>query len=273
MKKGSIILIILAIISMSIVPVLSFFIAPQLGPEEMSYFNLSVGSEWYYESSDNETSWQTKRYIPDDFEFVHGIFGTFCIYWCQAVKYEGEENYMWLDQMWISKRDNQLVWWGYEDADARIIVDNGLTYVTEPVQEGVSHYGKSKGTLTLKSSQEKIRVDFEGNYTIEKIETLTVPAGTFENCIRVHEQEITPDGVADFYVWYAPEVGAIKYWFLDGNQTDVLTHYSIDPNDDPWKYWPMPYVPVMLEWTIIGLTIGITVITITLVIDKKSNNR
>jgi hypothetical protein len=270
MNKGfKVIVISITLISMLFIPFLSFFTAPKFGPQEMRYFNLNVDSEWCYDSSDNETSWETKRYIPDKFDFVHGIFGTFCVYWAQAVRYPGEKSFTWVDHMWISKWENRLIWWGYEDQDARIIVDKGLTYVTEPVQEGESHFGESEGTLILKPSQEKIRVSFQGNYTLEKIETVSVPAGTFQNCIKVHEQEITPDGTADFYVWYAPDVGAIKYWFLDGNRTDLLTDYSIKSNDDPWVSWPMPYVPVMLIWSILGLSIGLIVIISTLIIDKK----
>jgi hypothetical protein len=268
MKKFLKIGIICSVALMGLTPTLSFFIAPQFKPIDMEYFPLNVGTELYYNSTDDTGTWDTKRYIEEGGGFLHGIFGTFTVLWVEAHQQLGETSYTWINQMWLSKSGNSLVWWGFKDENAQVIADQGLIYVTEPVQVGKSNYGETSSVLTLSGGGSQ-SINFEGNYTVEAVESVTVPAGTFDDTIRVHEQEITPDGTIDFYVWYAPNVGAIKYWYPnDNNRTDILTSYTPAENNDPWNDWILPYVPSMLIWTIPALIIG-TCAIIALILANK----
>ena len=71
-----------------------------------------------------------------------------------------------------------------------------MKYVTEPVEEGAVHRGSTKGTLLLKESGTSMpNIPFSANYAIEAIEDVTVPAGTFEDCIKIHEEETTGSGM------------------------------------------------------------------------------
>ena len=261
---------VVVIISMVFLPALSN-ITPAAA-KQMEYFPLSCGSYLHYNSTDDNGSWLTKRYIEDDYEFVGGIFGTFCVFWCEAALYDGDSEYSWVNQMWLSRSGDTLYWWGFEDEFAKIVVNSGLKYVKEPASVGDKQSGSTSGTLILKSSSTSIpNTPFSANYTIDTIESVSTPAGTFSNCIKVHEQETTPDGNVDFYVWYAPNVGAVKYNYPQrDNRIDVLTDYYIEPNNEPWENWVIPYVPQILTWTIVaGIAVVALIIAFTLIKKKK----
>ncbi|MBD3408101.1 MAG: hypothetical protein GF411_18415 [Candidatus Lokiarchaeota archaeon] len=248
--------------------------APQVTPVKalkMEYFPLSPGNFNEFNTTTDSETWMTKRYVADDWEFLGGPFGTFTIYWCEAHMYEDETDYTWVNQMWLSKTDDTVIWWGFEDANAKITVSQGLPYVREPVQNGTKLGGSSTGDLLVKESGQVIpNVPFKANYTIEALESVTVPKGTFENCIRIHEEEITPDGEISFWVWYAPNVGAVKYFYPDQeNRTDVLVDYGVDLENDPWDAWFVPQLPTVLLITTIAIVAVVSVGVIFLV--RKRN--
>lgn len=72
-------------------------------------------------------------------------------------------------------------------------------------------------------------LNYEGRYirkvTVEAIEDVTVPAGTFTNCYKFRKQvlnaspdDIPPGGAAEWYEWVCPGVGMVKwidYWADD----------------------------------------------------------
>jgi len=167
--------------------------------------------------------------------------------------------------MWLWKTEDTLMWQGFEDKNAKLIANGPLAYVTEPIAAGAVHRGSTTATLTIKETGEVLQsVAFQANYTIEAIEAVTVPAGTFADCIKVHEEEITPDGNASFWVWYAPNVGAVKYSYPDDdNRNDTLTQYTVDINNDPWDTWFMPKMPILVGWIVV---IGVSLVAAFVVI-------
>lgn len=61
-----------------------------------------------------------------------------------------------------------------------------------------------------------VDIHFKATYYVESInDTVTVPAGTFNNCIRVRDLfEITQDGVTEYEYekhWLAPDIGPVIY--------------------------------------------------------------
>ncbi len=82
--------------------------------------------------------------------------------------------------------------------------------------------------------------NYEGRYTkkvtIEGIETVTVPAGTFTNCYKFKKQvlnaapdDIPPGGAAEWYEWVYPGVGIVKwvdYWTDDPPAVYQLESWS-----------------------------------------------
>ena len=236
---GSIFFTIIIILPMAITP-------------SLLYFPLGIGTSWTYNTTDDGGTWTTRRNIGDNGEFL-GIDFT--------VHFNEEHDGVWKNRMWLGVTFNSLVWWGFQDTSSKYLASFGLTYVVEPVTGTQANGGTTSGFLTI-GSQITI-ANFQGSYVIEAIEDVTVPAGTFQNCIKMHEIENTPGGLADFHVWYAPEVGPIKYDYPNrANRTDVLESYSIT-TDDPFETWLLPKVPRMIITTIVVVcVVGITIVVV-----------
>ena len=221
-----------------------FIILPMTITPFLNYFPLGIGTNWIYNSTNDDTNWTTRRYISDSWEFI-GIDFT--------VHYNEEHDGVWQNRMWLGKNINSLVWWGFEDTNSKYIASFGLTYVVEPVSLNQANGGTTIGLLTI--NNQISLANFAGSYTIEAIEEVTVPAGTFQNCIKVHEIENTPGGIADFYVWYAPNVGPLKFDYPNrNNRTDMLYSYSIT-TDEPFETWLLPKVPRMIITTLVVMPI------------------
>lgn len=253
--------LLLTLLNLTVAIPYTFMIAPVNGATKTQYFPLGLSTSWVFDSTDDNTSWITRRYIGEEWEFLGLTFTVF---------YNEEHNGIWQNKMWLSKTKNSLVWWGFEDEYAKVIAKKGLTYVVEPPEVGTSEGGTTKADLIMKNSpSEKITVNFQGEYTIEAIESLTLPAGVFEDCIKVHEMEITPDGTVDFYVWYAPAVGPVKFSYpLRNNRTDLLTEYTII-DDDPYETWFLPKVPYVIIGTSIGVVVIIGIVVTFVLIRRK----
>jgi hypothetical protein len=247
------------------------FSAKPVDALNMEYFPLAPGNSLFYNSTDDNGTWNTKRYIADDWEFLGGPYGTFTVVWTEAHMLPEETEYTWQNHMWLSKTADTVVWWGFEDEYTKYIATKGLYYVTEPVVVGAVHSGETTGTLELKEDNSMMTsVPFSANYTIDAIEDVTVPAGIFEDCIKIHEEEITPDGQISFWVWYAPNIGAVQYYYpQQDNRWDVLISHEIDLENDPWDSWLMPQVPTIL----LATTLAVSVIIIVLIAYKVMKKR
>jgi len=239
--------VIIGSIFFTIIIILPIAITPSL-----LYFPLGIGTSWTYNSTDDNGTWTTLRNIGDNGEFL-GI--DYTVHFNEI--HDGE----WQNRMWIGVTCNSLVWWGFQDTSSKYIASFGLTYVVEPVGGLQANGGTTSGFLTI-GSQISIE-NFQGSYTIEAIEDVVVPNGTFQNCIKMHEVEYTPGGKADFHVWYAPNIGPVKYDYPNrANRSDVLESYIITA-DDPFETWLLPKVPRMIITTIVVVSIiGITIVVL-----------
>jgi hypothetical protein len=74
-------------------------------------------------------------------------------------------------------------------------------------------------------------------YTVESVsETVTVPAGTFRNCLRIHRErdldnpdvmDVTDQGEQEKLFWFAPGVGKVREENVMSGSTEVLLDYEI----------------------------------------------
>jgi len=66
-------------------------------------------------------------------------------------------------------------------------------------------------------------------YTITGIGSLTVPAGTFDNCLTVEAVTSGASSTLTSYYWYAPNVGLIKFLATSASSSiDMqLTSFSV----------------------------------------------
>jgi hypothetical protein len=73
--------------------------------------------------------------------------------------------------------------------------------------------------------------NYEGKWTrkatLEAIETVTVPAGTFPGCYKFHKQALNSgDPQPDWYEWICPGIGMVKwldYW-VDASEHPPILH-------------------------------------------------
>lgn len=83
-----------------------------------------------------------------------------------------------------------------------------------------------RGTVgTVITNAQNVRV------AIEAIETVTVPAGTFTNCIKFHKTQLgTSDSNPNWYEWIAPGKGIVKwldYYMSSGNASAAPVVYQL----------------------------------------------
>ncbi len=271
-RRNKSLLTVLGFIALSLLSVSIVGVQPARGAS-MQYFPLAPGSYLTYNTTKGADTWLTRRQIGEDWEFLGGpIFGTFVVHWEEYHQHAEDTEFKWVNRMWLWKTDDTLMWQGFEDENAKFIGNGALAYVKEPVHAGDVQRGSTTGTVTITETGQVIPfAPFSANYTIEAIESVTVPNGTFTNCIRVHEEENTPDGYANFTVWYAPGVGAVRYFYpQENNRWDNLTSYNVDVNNDPWDTWFMPKLPILLGWiVVIGVSLVTTFVVVKVVKKRK----
>ena len=99
---------------------------------------------------------------------------------------------------------------------------------------GVDFGREYRSILTDESGKTREVHEFKG--TVVGLETVTVPAGEFENCVRI-------DGVSHYFIegrigrikgttWYAPGLGPVKQIWKYGSdrRTDELESFEPAPN-------------------------------------------
>ena len=179
-KRNKIILTCLVLIGLTIGSVLFtiFIILPMVITPSLLYFPLGIGTSWTFNTTDDGGTWTTVRNIGDNGEFL-GIDFT--------VHFNEIHDGVWQNRMWLGVSCNSLVWWGFQDTSSKYVASFGLTYVVEPVAGLQANGGTTLGFLTI-GGQISI-ANFQGSYIIEAIEDVTVPAGTFQNCLKMHEIE------------------------------------------------------------------------------------
>lgn len=100
---------------------------------------------------------------------------------------------------------------------------------------GLTFGREYRSILTDESGETREVHEFKG--TVAGLETVTVPAGVFENCVRI-------DGVFHYFLagrigrfedttWYAPGVGAVKQIWEDGSDRGTEELESFEPAPNP----------------------------------------
>lgn len=84
--------------------------------------------------------------------------------------------------------------------------DQGFWMISDPIShlESQEFVRGAVGTVITNANNERV--------AIEAIETVTVPAGTFTNCLKFHKTQLsTSDPHPDWYEWISPGFGMVKY--------------------------------------------------------------
>ena len=182
------------------------FVASCLGVWDMranaaDYFPLAVGNCWVYRPSYGNSGDRIDSIIGS--ETVNGV-RTYI--WNR--KEAPDDNYD--EKRWIAKDASGLkVYkiWGNEGPISQAVT-------LDPPWVMLKFEPKKDDTWIFEMDVDNVH--FKVTYSIEAIDdVITVPAGSFNNCIRLRQlDETTIDGTTEYgyyRYWYAPNVGPIRY--------------------------------------------------------------
>lgn len=201
------------------------------------YFPLEPGTQWsYIVRSTTMDGTETKKFIVqtthprewnDETRFVRTtLAGTWLFY---------DRNEQGIYNVAIERQDQ---------AAPYAVPENQRTVLKYPLQAGTS-WSEMTETAALyrtgppQRSEYWIHAPVRLNYVIEAIDdSVKVPAGRFNNCLRVHAEGQTPNYDAGNYVgrtniiikktdWYAPGVGLVKSVREETTTSKVLNHGSM----------------------------------------------
>lgn len=202
------------------------------------YFPLQVGNSWTYHPSYGDKGDRIDSIIGKE-----EVNGTLTYIWNRQEA--PDDNYN--EKRWLAKDNTYLRCykiWGNEGLDPEVIlIPSWIMLKLNPVVEDTWGFEGNLGPFHVKST-----------FFVESTtDTMTVAAGTFNNCIRVRElNEITEGGATEYEyekTWYAPDVGPIIYrkytenW-ADGGFKQELVSFSISGTSKTQK--PMPSIPLLL---------------------------
>ena len=196
------------------------------------YFPLSVENTWSYHPSYGDNGDRVDTIIGK--EIVNGIH---TYIWNRQEA--PDDNYN--EKRWIAKTNAEVkfykLWANFGPDPALILNPPWLIIKSEP-----------KVDDTWIQELDIGNVHYKVTYLIESInDIITVPAGTFRNCVRIRQlSESTENSQTDYEYkkhWYAPNIGPIIYReYADSWQTvqinQELISYSIKKS--------MPQVPILL---------------------------
>ena len=103
------------------------------------------------------------------------------------------------------------------------------TFLPIPIELGTEWTVAGEATASLLGFQ--IKIEATNTVKVIAIEDVTVPAGTFQDCLRIEQQletQLTP-ALATFPVrsstmWLAPDIGLVKATNSDGIVFDLIDH-------------------------------------------------
>jgi len=219
-------------ISLVAVLMLSFL---SLEADAADYFPLQVGNRWTY-----SPSYGDKGDRVDTIVGTETVNGTFTYIWNRQEA--PDDNYN--EKRWYAKDDSYVKFY-------RIWGNEGLDPPFNPISPWrVFKLNPIVGDTWI-SEADFGAFDFKTTYYVESTtDDVTVPAGTFSNCVRVRElNEMTLGNQTEYEYekhWYAPSVGPVIYRDYAASWSSVnfsqeLVSYTIIKSRQT-----MPWIPLLL---------------------------
>lgn len=210
-----------------------------LNAESADYFPLSVGNRWVYSPSYGDKGDRVDSIIGE--ETINDTL-TYILNRQEAP----DDNYN--EKRWIFKDSAYVKFckvWSNEGLDPAIMLDPPLIVIALEPKVGD----------TWKWEADIGSAHFTATFYVESVnDSMTVPAGTFGNCVRVRMlDEVTKNSVPDTAyrrIWFAPKVGPIVYEKYLTNWSSVtisqkLIAYTV--YNEREKSRAMPWMPLILE--------------------------
>ncbi len=165
------------------------------------YMPLGQGNTWTYREEDDELTVKT-------------ISGTENINGVDAAKMIDEDGDY---DLWTNS--NGLVWYKEYDADdipgcgwSQLIFDPPI-YASDPVVSVGSTFSSNSVLIATDCTGSLATSSVSYEFRIEGIENVTVPAGTFNNCLRIKGTLTVNSGTqtSEMTIWLAKGVGEVKF--------------------------------------------------------------
>ena len=205
--------------------------------EAADYFPLQVGNSWTY-----STPYGVSANRVDSIIGTETINGTHTYIWnSQEANDDNLHNKRWLAQDGNDLKMHKI--WSNDGLDAIFIPALTVGKLNPSLGETYSY----EGDVIIDGVSTHVKV----THNIESItDTVTVAAGTFNNCLRIRElMEQKSNGVVTYEYakfWYAPEVGLVidreytENW-ASTTYSDELVSFSIVTSRKA-----MPWIPLLL---------------------------
>ncbi|HUU53887.1 MAG TPA: S-layer homology domain-containing protein [Armatimonadota bacterium] len=182
-------------------------------------FPLGGSDSWGYEGPDGVYS----KSISGT-EELHGV-----VYAGLASDEDGSIEY------WLPQPEGLYLGGRYEAAEGTIsfspalLIPNGLDPGDSGNQMSTAYLGEETGLGAVAF-----------NWEFVGVETVTVPAGTFEDCMKLHLMVYTSGNPDEFYVWAAEGVGVVKMdsGAFGGDDWEVLIAADVDGTQYPSNSGP-----------------------------------
>ena len=186
-----------------------------------SYFQFEPGKKYVYEGQTDEGAERTE---VERLDIAKTVMGITCVVvrdrvWLAGKLHEDTDD-------WFAQDKAGNVWYMGEDVD-NLNPDGSLKDHAGSWEAGVDGAKPGINMLAKPAEGNAYRQEYYFNEAEDQAEvletglTLTVPYGTFQNCIKTKEwTELEPDAFE--YKFYAPGIGFIKSVSADGEETVLV---------------------------------------------------
>ncbi len=134
----------------------------------------------------------------------------------QKVEFRGEGSNQ-SHFIFITEDESGVYEWARQNTDDidPTVHDNPICQIRYPAKVGTEWKAPVEITLL-----EMVKSEVQATFRVEKVDDIvTVPAGTFENCLRIQATAETQENLGfygivkikvEYHLWYAPNVGLLK---------------------------------------------------------------
>lgn len=187
-----------------------FFFLIGCGGGEKDYWPLAVGNIWDYQVSTTVTMPDTTITFTDTMKIEvtreTTLDNNTAVF--EVITEMTVDTIVTTDTAYYQETDEYV--FAYDEKSTT----NPDTLLVLPIEEG-------KSWTVHKDSLETITMEVVGK------ETVTVPAGTYEDCWKGRQIQTDGTDAETMYVWLAPDVGWIKQTFTEGD-TNFTTSTTVE---------------------------------------------
>jgi len=191
------------------------------GYDLLEYFPLTQGSYWIYDKIEDGAVIRQKGTVIDGSVFQPGVGTAIRISY-----YDSDYSLTSPSEAAYVKYDTEALYWhGNRNWDWDEEEPLGLYLFSPPMAiKRNLEFGQSSISTYVINRPDDLQVPITTTVTLLGIETVTVPAGTFPDCLKLSIVEEGEDGDA-YYAWWAKGVGEVMTLENTDEVTKLTSHH------------------------------------------------